>query len=250
MGLGLALLAGALSLLGVAAFRRRRCPDQLSWVDLFLAFVALFWGSGVVVLLAQGGGGEAPAGQPPSDQALLLGSGVGAGFAALVALVRAPASALGLRGASAGWMVRALVALPVFLVLGQLWGLGLEQAGVSLEEQELVGLLRELSGTWAGALALAYALVGAPVFEELLFRGLGLAALRPRLGTAGAALLTALLFGVLHGADPQAVPPLFALGLGLAWLRLRSGSLLPPLLLHAANNGIVVLALLLEGAPL
>lgn len=73
------------------------------------------------------------------------------------------------------------------------------------------------------------------VGEELLLRGLVLPSLVAPLRPAGAVVLSALLFGLMH-LDPYRFPFTFALGLALGWMRLRSGSLLPPLLAHAAVN--------------
>lgn len=62
------------------------------------------------------------------------------------------------------------------------------------------GVFDRLRDDRAAFLALAVlAAVGAPIFEELFFRGLLLRSLQTRLGTAGAVLVQALLFGLVHG---------------------------------------------------
>jgi len=78
----------------------------------------------------------------------------------------------------------------------------------------------------------------APLVEELVFRGYLLAALLLLLPKWGALLLTAAVFGYVHG--PGYAVPIGVLGLLFGWLRLRHGSLLPSMLAHAVHNGIVV----------
>jgi membrane protease YdiL (CAAX protease family) len=78
--------------------------------------------------------------------------------------------------------------------------------------------------------------------EELLFRGAVLPALRPRFGTAGAVLVTAVLFGLIHvdwagsGFVWLRVPFAVIVGIGFGALRVQSGSLLCPMLAHAVLN--------------
>jgi membrane protease YdiL (CAAX protease family) len=91
--------------------------------------------------------------------------------------------------------------------------------------------------------------------EEVLFRGIVLASLLPALGRAGSLVLAALLFGLIH-LDSAAgalsfyrVPFAVTVGLGLGALRLRSQSLLPPTLAHAALNAITFLAAPLADDP-
>lgn len=80
-----------------------------------------------------------------------------------------------------------------------------------------------------------FALV-APFVEELTFRGLGFALLRP-LGRWPAILLVGLAFGLAHGLL-QALPVLVLFGVGLAYLRSRTGSVLPGIVLHGLFNAI------------
>jgi membrane protease YdiL (CAAX protease family) len=89
----------------------------------------------------------------------------------------------------------------------------------------------------AGAFALfafSVVLLG-PLVEELLFRGLGFGLLR-RYGAVSAVVGTALAFAFWHGLV-EAWPALFIFGLGIAVLRLRTGSILPGFVFHAFFNG-------------
>jgi membrane protease YdiL (CAAX protease family) len=83
----------------------------------------------------------------------------------------------------------------------------------------------------------------APVVEEMVFRGLIFGALAPRIGVLAAALLSALLFGLVHG-DQVLFPTLAALGFINALLYANTGNLLVPITLHALNNAIAATALI------
>lgn len=87
--------------------------------------------------------------------------------------------------------------------------------------------------------------VAAPIFEELLFRGLILTALK-RFGNMFAIIITSLLFALAHGNLPQTVP-VFFLSMVLCYVALRSKSLLPTITIHFINNAIAMLFTFLQG---
>jgi len=78
-----------------------------------------------------------------------------------------------------------------------------------------------------------------PAFEELIFRGGIYGALRRTLHPALAVAASALLFGLVH--DPVVAAPAAALGVMLAILYERTGSLAAPLAFHALHNGATLL---------
>ncbi|MEY4225563.1 MAG: hypothetical protein RL190_320 [Actinomycetota bacterium] len=102
-------------------------------------------------------------------------------------------------------------------------------------------------GTTAAAVAAACSavsvVIGASVTEELYFRGLLYGRLDARFARAAAVIGSAGAFGLAH-FQPDAFPTLFALGLILGLLRMRTGSIWPAVGLHAANNGIAFAYLL------
>jgi uncharacterized protein len=73
------------------------------------------------------------------------------------------------------------------------------------------------------------------LFEEIAFRGVIFERLRRVLGEREAWLVQAAFFSVLH-LSPVIFPTHFAMGLIFGWLRMRTGSLLPGMVLHAAWN--------------
>ena len=89
-------------------------------------------------------------------------------------------------------------------------------------------------------------LIGAPVAEEVLFRGYGLARIKELAGERRALVFTALAFAVVHGSWVK-LPGTLAVGLFLGWLVLRTGSLWPALLGHFTNNAAAFLLSHLDG---
>ncbi|MCT0225145.1 CPBP family intramembrane glutamic endopeptidase [Synechococcus sp. CS-1328] len=103
------------------------------------------------------------------------------------------------------------------------------------------------SGNSAALLCFAVtAMVLAPLFEETLFRGVLLPVLARRFGDTGAVLGSAALFALAHLSLGE-LAPLFVLGLGLGWLRLRSGRLGACVLMHGLWNALTFSNLLLLG---
>jgi membrane protease YdiL (CAAX protease family) len=94
--------------------------------------------------------------------------------------------------------------------------------------------------SWDSSRAAQYVVNGlavcilAPVVEELTFRGLGFSLLR-RYGNWTAIVLVGLLFGLAHGLV-AALPLLAAFGAGLAYLRSRSDSVYPGMVVHGLFN--------------
>jgi membrane protease YdiL (CAAX protease family) len=89
----------------------------------------------------------------------------------------------------------------------------------------------------AGAFAANFVLfaVIAPFVEELTFRGVGQSLLR-FLGRVPSILLVGIVFGLAHGLV-EALIVLVPFGIGLAWLRDRTNSVVPGMLVHALFNG-------------
>lgn len=80
----------------------------------------------------------------------------------------------------------------------------------------------------------------APVVEELTYRGLGFTLLFPY-GRWTAILSTGVLFGLAHGLL-IALPVLVIFGIAVAWVRDRTNSVYPGMLLHGTFNGVALLA--------
>ena len=92
------------------------------------------------------------------------------------------------------------------------------------------------------ALAFLVVGIGAPLAEELLFRGFLLSALaRTRVGFAGAAVASTSLWTALHaGYSLLGIVEVFTIGLFFSWMLWRTGSLRVPIFCHALYNSLIV----------
>jgi membrane protease YdiL (CAAX protease family) len=85
--------------------------------------------------------------------------------------------------------------------------------------------------------------IGAPLAEEVIFRGQLFSALsRTRLGVAGATLATAAMWALLHVSEPWlSIGLIFVMGLAFGWMMYRFGSLWVTIACHSAWNAIYAL---------
>jgi len=95
----------------------------------------------------------------------------------------------------------------------------------------------------ASAIAIA---VFVPIVEEAACRGLGFRLLESY-GQRVAIVGSAIAFALAHGAVVD-LPWVLVTGLGLGYLRSRSGSIYPCVALHAVVNGVAILASAAAGA--
>jgi membrane protease YdiL (CAAX protease family) len=136
------------------------------------------------------------------------------------------------------------------LAFGALGGLGLLVLGL-INLYVLTALLghtppspwdsSEAMTTKAKLVFLLFGAVGAPIAEEIFFRGYLFGKFK-RAGHVGFGMFfSSILFGVVHFSDTYNVPGICLFGVCLAWLYHRTGSLLTPIAAHVVNNGIVIL---------
>ncbi len=104
--------------------------------------------------------------------------------------------------------------------------------------------LRDAEGTPWLAVILFAAVVGAPVTEELFFRGLTLRALEKRMGSRWAVVLSAVIFTLPHFTTPdwQGTTVLFAsiftVGLVLGAVTVKTDRLAPAIIAHMIFNAV------------
>lgn len=231
IGLALARLTAA------CLSRRERAAGGL---DVVVTTALLVWTAGVVGLT----GTWLTDGDPTEAATLAIAVGsTGAGGLASAAYVvaRVGRSQLGLGRPQARGLVLGLAGIPLFLGLSAAWVAGLELLGIEVPPQQLLTLVQDEETRQVLVFALAYGTLGAPLAEELIFRGMFLQVLQRHASPAGALLIQGLAFGLVHVADPAAVVPLAVLGVGLGWLRLHTNNLWPCIVLHAGNNAFALL---------
>ena len=95
------------------------------------------------------------------------------------------------------------------------------------------------------ALAMISAVVFAPFFEEIVFRGLLFATFRRRFGFIASAVVSSLIFAVAHGYGWVGLVSVLWSGVLWSWSYERTRSLLPGMLAHACVNLLASLGLLL-----
>ena len=82
--------------------------------------------------------------------------------------------------------------------------------------------------------------VGAPIVEELMFRGVIYRRLRRMAGVIPSAIIVSLLFGVYHGNWIQA-PYALLLGMACVYVYERYKSIIAPMILHVTANFVAIL---------
>ena len=81
----------------------------------------------------------------------------------------------------------------------------------------------------------------APISEELFFRGMIYGGLRLRFSVWPAAILSGIIFVLPHAlTGPLAAIILAGLGVALAWLYERTGSIWPCIFAHVINNSLAL----------
>lgn len=215
------------------------------WATAVLSLlVVVAWGAAqfVAALLAQAIGGESV----PFDSGLVIAvatlASLPAGVGTIWFLARGrgdPRRYLALVGArwkpAAGWV--AVFALYVAATEAVKVATGLPRI-----PESMVHAYRTAGSPLLLGLSLV---VAAPLFEEVFLRGFvfrGVAA--SRLGPWGAVILTSIVWAALHVQYPGSEMALIApAGVLLALARWRTGSLVPPLLMHAGANLFAVIQL-------
>lgn len=96
-----------------------------------------------------------------------------------------------------------------------------------------------------GGWTLVTVCVLAPIFEEIIFRGRLFSMLHRSVGALTSAVITALLFGLVHG-DPRVMIDGFVAGMIFSFLYIRKGSIIAPILVHMCNNAIAYALMILS----
>ncbi len=166
-------------------------------------------------------------------------------FRSVTARTRLALKALGFRRFQAG-VVFPWILLLIFVILGAnaLYGYLIQTFHLPLQTNDQVILMFSKNAPLTTYATLIVAVFVAPVCEEVFFRGFVFAGLLRGMSAVWAIILSALIFAVAHG-DPGSFAVLLIIGLALAFLRWRTKSLWPGIILHSLNNGIAALAIVL-----
>lgn len=121
---------------------------------------------------------------------------------------------------------------PNIILSGTVWVIA---AQIVLEPLMAMLPSMENAGVGRGFWACVTAVVLAPVFEEILCRGLVLETVRRRWGDAVAVLISALFFGLVH-VEPSTALAGFVVGGIFGTIYIRTHSLFSTIILHSINN--------------
>ena len=113
--------------------------------------------------------------------------------------------------------------------------------GLDFPPNPIETIAREGKGDILPVALFLVAVAGAPLFEEFIFRGAIYPGLKSRLSRPAAAVISALLFALVHPYTHWA--HIFLLGLLFVYLYERTGSLWPSIALHATNNAMAMVNL-------
>jgi uncharacterized protein len=138
-----------------------------------------------------------------------------------------------------------LAVLPVVTTVSFAWTGLLQLMGIEPERQELVDLFVNAESRTTAIVMASFAILVAPITEELIFRAGLFRYLRTRIPRWAALLLPALLFASLHG-NLAAFAPLAALGIVFALAYEHTGRIAVPIIAHAFFN-LNTIVLLLTG---
>jgi membrane protease YdiL (CAAX protease family) len=168
--------------------------------------------------------------------------GLLAGIALLFARLRYPGSwaALGFRLPRPGWWALGAAAGLGAAVLAWATSVVVER-WTPIPTHPVESLLERATDLPDLLLVLLAVTVPVAVGEETFFRGYAYRLLRARLGVVAAIGTTALLFALVHGLEPGAWLPVLPIGVVLAVLVERSGSLWPAVTAHGVVNALAVL---------
>ena len=209
---------------------RTSASNQTRWttrtlLEFTLLMIALLGPQVAAWLLARG-----------NEFALLLpaASLVSGVLVASVVAWAGPYGRVGLRFAAPRFFVEAVAATALAVLLASGYVLLLREllpdAGDGLDE---------LTSHLGLPMSLLVMAVSPALLEEVIFRGMLQGRLMALYGRNLGLFVTATAFALVHG-QPAVLPIHLSLGLYLGWLRERSNSLLPGMLMHFIYNGTLV----------
>jgi membrane protease YdiL (CAAX protease family) len=153
------------------------------------------------------------------------------------------------------WRALAVVAIGLLALVAANWLLNLQlllthqtthvQAG--FQGYNVVTRIPTVTAINVGLNLFSFVVLG-PLVEEIIFRGLLFGALASRLGVAGAGILSAAIFGAVHG-DPVLFVWLAVVGLINAAVYAMTGNLTAAVMIHAIANALSAPAII-AGAQL
>jgi membrane protease YdiL (CAAX protease family) len=147
---------------------------------------------------------------------------------------------IGLVRTTSGWVAAAVGLFVVLRVVVVLVAALMAQFGFTSTQAQAIA---PEGFSWAGAIGmLVFAGFAVPIAEEIFFRGVLYRWMRDKWGVAVGALVSGIVFGAAH-LEPATAVPAMILGIALALIFEKSGSLWPGIIIHILNNATAVVLL-------
>lgn len=140
-----------------------------------------------------------------------------------------------------GILVFVIVLFPVGLTM-VLTKAVFDQLGLPFDSQPLVTKLSQTDATWFVAVLSIFAVIVAPVIEEIFFRGILFPTLKARWGIWPSAVISSLIFAAMHFHLPTFLP-LFVLAMILSLTFEYTGSLAVCMIAHSLFNSLSIIAI-------
>jgi CAAX protease family protein len=146
-------------------------------------------------------------------------------------------------GKAIGWGIALLIsALPIIFASSALVSAWLKTNSQN-DPQEIIQIFESANSPAQRVPIILLAVVGAPLAEELVFRGYLYGVLKKYFGALASMVFTAILFALVHAHIPSLLP-LFLLACVFTIAYESSGSLLVPMTMHATFNAVNLLGVL------
>ena len=130
-----------------------------------------------------------------------------------------------------------LGAIPVLWFYSVFYQFGLKHFGYEPTWQEVALVLTDNQNPWMRFYLMFMAIGLAPLFEEFLFRGIGLPLLARRWGVARAVILVSVFFAAIHFHVPSLVP-LFIIAAAFSLAYIYTESIVVPVVMHGLFNAV------------
>lgn len=137
------------------------------------------------------------------------------------------ATAITFSAATAASFVNLILIFAIMAAMGKL-------SEFNIENSSAAAIAPKGNPLWLDVLIYIYICLLGPILEELIFRGVLLEGLR-KYGNLFGIIMSAVLFGLMHQNFLQCLP---AVTIGIVWgyVAVKTGSLIPSILLHILNN--------------
>lgn len=139
-----------------------------------------------------------------------------------------------------------LAFVPILLILSTVWHMLLEWTFSSEVELQEVAQIISQDLTWLQVCYMCVAIFAAPIYEEIIFRGVLFPFFLKRIGLTAGTIVVAVLFSIMHFHLPSFVP-LVLLSSVLSLAYWRTGSIWTSIGIHMIWNAMTVLSLNIAG---